>query len=132
MTCQDDSCIRLQCTTIAVAPVCFTLGMLRETDNQLDVTITDGEGRAFAIGLDTIDLSVKDESGGAVQFAKSNGPGDHVEPALGRTIFAIEPADTSSASTTATTYWVYEISRTTGAGETRVHIVGDFVVRPRI
>jgi hypothetical protein len=122
----------LQCTTLAIEPVCFNLTMVRGTDNQLEITITDGDGRALAIGADTIDFVVKDQPGGSIMFSKSNGPGDHSNPDLGQTIFNIDAADTSAASATAVTYWVYEISRTTGGGETRVHIIGDFTVRPRI
>lgn len=131
MSC-DSNCITLQCTTLAIEPVCFNLVMVRETDNQLEVTITDGDGRALAIGADTIDFVVKDQIGGSVMFSKSNGPGDHSNPDLGQTIFDIEAADTAGASSSASTYWVYEISRTTGGGETRVHIVGNLTVRPRI
>lgn len=131
MTC-DTNCFQLQCTTLAIEPVQFCLAMVRGTDNQLEVTITDGDGRALAIGADTIDFVVKDQVGGSVMFSKSNGPGDHSNPDLGQTIFDIDAADTVGASATATTYWVYEISRTTGGGETRVHIVGNLIVRPRI
>lgn len=131
MTCETN-CVRLQCTTLAIEPVCFNLSMVRLTDNRLEVTITDGDGRALAIGADTIALLVKDEPGGSTMISKSNGPGEHSAPDLGQTIFDIDAADTSAASESASTYWVYEISRTTGGGETRVHIVGDFHVRPRI
>ena len=132
MTCSESSCVQLQCTTLAIEPVCFNLSMVRETDNELEITITDGDGKALPIGVDTIDFVTKDEPGGAVIFAKSNGPGDHSAPDLGQTIFVIDKADTVAASSSAATYWVYEISRTAAGGAERVHIVGDFHVRPRI
>jgi hypothetical protein len=108
------------------------LSLMRGTDNQLEVVITDGDGKAFAINSDTIDFTVKDEPGGSVVFTKQNGPGDHSNPGLGETIFNIDAADTASASSSSLTYWVYEVRRTTATLDERVHITGDFVVRPTI
>lgn len=133
MICATNSnCLRLVCQSIQVEPTCVDLSIVWGTDNQLEVTITDGDGRAVVITTDTIALTVKEETGGATVFSKSNGPGEHSAPALGRTVFAIDAADTAAASATAWTYWVFEVRRTTGGGETRVHISGAFAVRPAI
>jgi hypothetical protein len=133
MTCATTSvCISVTCSDLAIEPACLNLSMMRETDNEIEITITDGDGKAIAIGADTIDFTVKDELGGSVIFTKQNGPGGHSDPDLGQTIFTIAKADTSTASETTTTYWTYEVRRTTAALEERVHIQGDFVVRPTI
>ncbi len=133
MTCDLNSpCIRIPCESLPIEPTCLILSIVRGTDNQLEVSITDGDGKAVVITNDTITLTVKDEAGGSTVFVKSNGPGGHSAPALGQTIFNIDAADTATASATATTYWAYEVRRITAGGDERVHIQGDFVVRPAI
>lgn len=133
MTCETQpNCARLVCSTLPIQPVCINLSIVWGTDNQLEVTITDGDGKAVAINNDTIAMTVREEIGGALVWTKSNGPGSHSDPGLGQTIFEIDAADTATASTTAATWWVYEIRRTTPASDTRVHISGSFIVRPAI
>lgn len=133
MTCWEQTpCARITADELAVEPVDLRLSLVRGTDNELEITITDGDGKAVVISSDTITLTVKDDPGGTVQIAKSNGPGDHFAPELGQTLFEIDKADTIAADPLTTTYWVYEVRRITGAGDERVHIAGDFVVRPTI
>lgn len=135
MTCVSPNatgCARLACESLTIDPVCYDLGVVWGTDNQLEVTLTDGDGKAVAINNDTVDFTVKDDLGGSVVFTKSNGPGDHSAPGLGQTIFDVDAADTATAGATTTTYWVYEVRRTTAGGDERVHLQGAFVVRPAI
>lgn len=133
MTCETvPSCVNLTCSTLPVQPACVGLSLVRGTDNQLEVTITDGDGKAIAINNDTVTMTVKEELGGALVWTKSNGPGAHSDPGLGQTIFEIDAADTATASTTSQTWWVYEMRRITAGGDERVHISGSFVVRPSI
>lgn len=120
------------CQSVPVEPDCANLTLLRGTDNELEITLTDGDGKAVVITNDTVTFTVKDEPGGSTVFAKVNAPGAHSAPELGQTIFVIDAADTSTASATQTTYWVYEVRRTLPGGEERVHIQGDFIVRPAI
>ena len=128
----NSTCVRVPCKDLPIEPDCLNLSLVKGTDNELEITITDGDGKAVAITADTITMTVKDEPGGSTVFLKSNGPGAHSAPALGQTIFVIDAADTATASDDATTYWVYEIRRVTGTGDQRVHIQGDFTVRPAI
>lgn len=133
MTCESTpACMRLTCSTLSIQPGCVNLSIVWGTDNQLEFTITDGDGKAVAITNDTIAMTVKEELGGALIWTKSNGPGQHSAPALGQTIFEIDAADTAAASTIANTWWIYEIRRTTAGGDERVHLTGSFVVRPAI
>lgn len=133
MTCETQpNCARLVCSTLPIQPTCLNLSIVSGTDNQLEVTITDGDGKAIAINNDTIDFTVKEWLGGALVWTKSNGPGAHSDPGLGQTIFNIAAADTVTASTSAVTWWVFEIRRITAGGDERVHISGAFVVRPAI
>lgn len=133
MTCASSpNCVRLVCSELPIQPTCLNLSIVWGTDNQLEVTITDGDGKAVVITNDTITMTVKEELGGALVWLKSNGPGGHSSPDLGQTIFEIDAADTATASTTAATWWVYEIRRITAGGDERVHISGAFIVRPAI
>jgi len=132
MTCAQSSCVRLVCPALSVEPQCFDLSLVWGTDNELEATITDGDGKAIAINNDTISLTVNESVGGAAVFVKTNGPGQHSEPGQGQTVFEIDAADTATASATAWTYWIYEIRRTTAGGDTRVHLTGQFAVRPTI
>lgn len=132
MTCQTTCGGASVCEDLPIQPDCINLTIQRETDNQLEVVITDGDGKAIAINNDTITMTVKDEPGGSVVFTKSNGPGSHSNPGLGQTIFTIAAADTSSASASTTTYWVFEVRRIAAGGDERIHIKGDFIVEPTI
>ena len=132
MNCSSQPCVRLVCPLLAVEPRCFDLSIVWGTDNQLEATITDGDGKAIAINNDTVAFTVKEAVGGAAVFVKYNGPGAHSVPGLGQTIFNIDAADTATASATAWTYWIYEVRRTTAAGDTRVHLTGQFAVGPTI
>jgi hypothetical protein len=130
MTCQTQQ--PTECTELAIEPACVNVALVWGTDNELEVSITDGDGKAIAINNDTITFTVKDEPGGTTVIAKSNGPGSHSDPANGKTVFAIAAADTALAPATADTYWALEVRRITAALEERVHIQGDFIVRATI
>lgn len=134
MSCHNltNNCARVYCSTVSIVPDCYDLSIVWGTDNQLEVIITDGDGKAIAINNDTISLTVKEELGGALVWTKSNGPGAHSDPGQGRTIFTIDAADTATAAAATTTWWIYEVRRTTAGGDERVHISGSFVVRPAI
>lgn len=126
------NCARLECVDLKVEPTCYNLSIVRGTLNRLEVVLTDGFRKAIAINNDTVEFIVKDEPGGTSIFTKSNGPGEHSDPGQGETVFEIDETDTASADETRYTYWVYEIRRTTIAGDVFVHITGDFIVRPTI
>ncbi|MHC4867836.1 MAG: hypothetical protein ACYTEX_27510, partial [Planctomycetota bacterium] len=121
-----------ECTEIAIRPDCVKIELVWGTDNELEVSLTDGDGRAIAINNDTVTWTVKDAVGGTTVIAKSNGPGGHSDPANGKTVFVIAAADTALAPATSTTYWTHEVRRITAALEERVHIQGEFIVRPTI
>lgn len=121
-----------QCTELFIEPTCVNVALVWGTDNELEVTITDGDGRAIAINNDTITFTVKDAVGGTTVIAKSNGPGSHSDPGNGKTVFAIDAADTALAPATSTTYWTHEVRRITAALDELVHIQGEFIVRPTI
>jgi predicted secreted protein len=117
-----------ECTELLIEPACVNISLIWGTDNELEVTITDGDGKAIAINNDTITLTVKDAVGGTTVIAKSNGPGAHSDPGNGKTVFVIAAADTALAPATTTTYWAHEVRRITATLEERVHIQGDFIV----
>lgn len=126
------NCIQLDCQELAIQPDCYNLSIQRGTDNALEVIVTDGDGAAIDISLDTITLTVKTARDGDLVFAKSNGPGDHIGPIIGKTVFDVAAGDTATASTTATTYWVFDVRRVTAGGDERIHIRGDFIVEPTV
>lgn len=117
---------------VFIDPTCGCVSIPYGTDNELVVTITDGDGRAIPINNDTVTITVKDERGGNLIFEKTNGPGEHCEPSQGTTIFVLTPSDTEAADPYVRTVWLFEIRRVTGGGEIYAHIFGDFLVEPTI
>ena len=120
------------CVDVCVVPDCYNLSIVRGTYNRFQIILTDGDNKAIAINNDTVEFIIKDDPGGSVIVSKSNGPGDHSDPANGTTIFEIENADSLAANETTSTYWSYEVRRTNPLGDVFVHITGQFTVRPTI
>lgn len=121
------------CSGVVIRPACVDITVQRGTDNPIEVVLTDGDGKAVDLTPDTATMTVRKSLAGNLVFQKSNGPGSHIDPVNGRTLFEIEKTDIDDeASETLVEYWVYEIRRITGTDDERVHLAGAFVVEPTV
>lgn len=118
--------------SVSVTPAEQNISVVRGTDNTFEAILTDGEGEAVDISLDTIVFTVRDKPGGTVKIQISNAPGTHKDAANGVTEFSISKADITNVSAIHSTFWVFEIRRIRPGGAEQVHIQGEFVITPSV
>jgi hypothetical protein len=83
------------------------------------------------ISNDTIKFTARDFKGGAVTIAtKSNVPGQHIDPATGKTTFILTATDTKVIGQEGSRVkWVYEVRRVDGAtGRQTTHFQGKLIL----
>ncbi len=118
---------------VCIRPANIDVCLVRATTNVLEVVLTDAAGVSVDITNDTVKFTVRDGPGGTVEIAKSNGPGEHLDPTEGRTEFTIEKTEIDDeVARTTETYWFFEVRRITPAGVENVHIQGRLVITPDV
>lgn len=120
-------------TRVCIRPAAVDVGLVRATTNTLEIVLTDAAGVSVNIAADTVKFTARDGHGGTVKIAKSNGPGEHLVDAEGRTEFTIEKTEIDDeVSQTADTFWFFEVRRIGPTGIENVHIQGRLIITPDV
>lgn len=99
-------------------------------DATLEFQLTDENG-FINITADTVSMSFADDEGGTPLLPKVIGPGQHSDPANGKTQVSFSKADLTTRDKFTTTRWWYEIRRIVGGTlKERLHIVGELRIQP--
>ncbi len=123
------ACGRAICKETEVVADCVNLTLERNTDNDLLVVITNAEGEAYDIGLDSVSF-VAYESVGSIIFSQTNMPGGHYDAPKGQSLFTISKTDIDDeAPAGKTTFWTYEVRRIQPGGQENLHIRGTLRIK---
>jgi hypothetical protein len=120
-------------TNLDLTPEVVNLEVQQGTDISIEVQLTRG-GLPVDITNDTVKITAKDEFAGTVKIAtKSIGPGNHSDPANGKTAFAWTKLETMTTTPKDEVGWKWEVRRVlSGSGAEVVYIHGDLKLMPSV
>jgi hypothetical protein len=120
-------------TNLDLTPEIVNLEIQQGTSVSIEVQLTRG-GSAVDITNDTIKITAKDEFGGVVTIpTKSIGPGNHTDPANGKTAFAWSKAETTTTTPKDEVDWKWEVRRVlSGSAAEVVYMHGDLRLMPSV
>jgi hypothetical protein len=117
-------------SVLSLLPVIINIQIVQNTDNQIEFALTES-GVAVDISNDTITLVMKTNYGGTIKINKTNGPGGHSDPTLGKTRFLLSKTEMQGASIANPETWVYQLRRfVAGSGDEIVYMAGDVHLTP--
>jgi hypothetical protein len=121
-------------TNLDLSPEVINLEIQQGTDVSIEVQLTNGTGAPVNITNDTIKITAKDEFGGVIKIAtKTISPGNHSDPANGKTIFTWSKADTTTTTPKDEVDWKWEVRRVlSGSAAEVVYIHGDLKLMPSV
>lgn len=119
---------------IDLTPEIINLEVQQGADATITFQLTDNLSVPVDVTNDEVKFTAKDGFGGTVTIAtKTNGPGQHDDPALGKTMFVLTKADLTTATPDSEVDWKYEIRRVfNGTNREVIYIHGDLRLMPSV
>lgn len=120
--------------TLDLTPEIVHLDVQQGTDNAIEFQLTDNDGNPVDLTNDNVKFTARDEFGGTVTIAtKTNSPGQHLDPANGKTIFVLTKTDLETLTPDSQTTWKYEVRRVFAATNYEViYIHGNLILEPSV
>ena len=120
--------------SLDLTPEIINIECQQGTDITITFQLTNNAGVGEDITSDSVKLTAKDGFAGTAKIAtKTNGPGQHTDPATGQTTFVLTKTDTTTTESDSQVIWKYEIRRVfAGSGREVVYIHGDLTLMPSV
>jgi hypothetical protein len=120
--------------SLDLTPEIINLEVQQGTDVVITFQLTDGDGVAVDISLDSVKFTAKDEFAGDVMIAtKTNSPGQHEDPSDGQTTFTLTKTNLTTETPADEVTWKYEIRRVFASSAREVvYIHGDLTLKPSV
>lgn len=121
-------------TTLDLTPEIIHVEVQMGTDNELVVTLTNKTGTAVNITNDSVKFTAKSDFAGTNKIVtKTNGVGQHTDPASGKTTFVLTKTDLSTLTPADEETWKYEVRRViSGNNREVIYIHGDLILKPSV
>ncbi len=120
--------------TVDLTPEIVHLDVQQGTDNAIEFQLTNNLGAAVDLTSENVKFTARDDFAGAITIAtKTNGPGQHSDPANGKTIFVLTKTDLDTLTPDSQVTWKYEVRRVFAVTNYEViYIHGNLILEPSV